>query len=820
MGNYFYHRNTISPRIYAYEDKTLPGLLKIGYTSINVQTRVKQQYPTTRPGSKPYKIVLDESAMRHDGSSFHDTDVHKILDGVGKREKGEWFRCSKKEILAAISAVKNRTTIELARTQTFTARPEQSAAVKKAAEYYRYQKEEGNNSPHFLWNCKMRFGKTFASYKLAQEMGWSKILILTFKPAVKSAWQTDLLSHVDFEGWKFITKNDINLISLDHDKFVCFGSLQDFLGKNSLGGIKSLNEWVHAAKWDCVIFDEYHFGAWRENSKELFQTSDENKAAVLFESGGPDLDILHNEVPISANAFLYLSGTPFKVLSSGEFIEDQIFNWTYTDEQKAKSEWSVGENPYEYLPKMVLMTYQLPDKLKGLIRPGELDYFELNEFFSATGIGDEACFKYESEVQMWLNFIRGNDITSFLGNLTTRHSVPLPYSSTSLVAAVSHTFWFLPNVAACFAMRNLLKQRQNTFFNDYEIIVAAGPQAGIGDDALKPVFIAMKNPLDSKTITLSCMKLTTGVTVPPWSAVLMLRNISSPETYFQTAFRCQSPWTLQNPNGTNPHEVTNLKPICYVFDFDPNRALQKLADYSCKLGRSDTNPEQQVEEFIEFLPVLAFDGHSMREVNAAGVLDIALSGTSATLLARRWESPALVNVDDLTLSKILGSSEAMAALDNIEAFRGLNVENIQTVLSMSKDLKKKRSDTSKENKKLKKKITKEEKELKSKRAEIRDKLIKFATRIPIFMYLTDFREYTLEDVIRRLEPQLFKKVTGLSLRDFELLLSLNIFNSNLMNDAVYKFKRYEDASLRYTGIERHEFKHIGLWNSVVTDSRD
>ena len=466
---------------------------------------------------------------------------------------------------------------------------------------------------------------------------------------------------------------------------------------------------------------------------------------------------------------------------------------------------------------MVLMTYELPDEIKKLIKFGELDSFELNEFFKAEGEDDEAKFSHESEVQHWLNFIRGGELQSVVNSLLHKNIVPLPYGSTELVSALNHTFWFLPNVAACFAMRNLLRQKQNNFFNDYEIIVAAGPRAGLGDAALKPVLKAIGNPQETKTITLSCMKLSTGVTVPPWSAVLMLRNISSPETYFQTAFRCQSPWTLKNPTGTNPNEIENLKPICYVFDFDPNRALQKIADYSCRLSSHKANPEEQVEEFIEFLPVLAFDGHSMREINAAGVLDIALSGTSATLLARRWESPALVNVDDLTLARILADPGAMAALENIEAFRSLNAD-IKNVISTSKELKKKKASKDDNNNKLKKEITEEEKDLRNKRTEIRDKLIKFATRIPIFMYLTDYREHSLEDVITKIEPALFKKVTGLTMNDFNLLVSLKIFNSNLMDDAVYKFKRYEDASLKYTGIEKHEFKNIGLWSKVVSST--
>lgn len=817
MQNYFYERDELSPKIYAYSDTSFPGMLKIGYTTRSVETRIKEQYPIVRPGEKTYTIEIDTPAVKLSGETFTDKEVHKVLNGLNRKIEGEWYRCTKEEVIAAIAAVKEERTLDLQRTRNFLPRPEQQEAVSKAKEYFTNQLRDSSRSPHFLWNCKMRFGKTFATYKLATEMNWSKMLVLTFKPAVKHAWKEDLLTHVDFKDWKFVTKEDQEVIDQDSDRFVCFGSLQDFLGKTKLGGVKSLNEWVHNIEWDCVIFDEYHFGAWRDNTKEMFVSSSERAKDVTSETGTIDIDLMSNELPIKSSTFLYLSGTPFKVLHSGEFIEEQIFSWTYSDEQKAKVDWSGDGNPYISLPRMVMMTYEMPDSVKSVLQNSGIDYFDLNEFFKATGEGEEATFIFEKEVQMWLNFIRGSDIASMFDSIRSKDGIPLPFGSTKLLSAITHSFWFLPNVASCFAMRNLLLGNHNKFFHDYKVVVAAGPAAGLGDEALKPVLKAMENPLKTKSITLSCMKLTTGVTVPPWSAVFMLRSIKSPETYFQTAFRCQSPWQLTNPSGTDPNEAVNLKPICYVFDFDPNRALQQIADYSCKLSSDSLNPEQQVDQFIEFLPVLAFDGQLMREVNAAGVLDIALSGTTATLLARRWESAALVNVDDITLSKILANEEAMKVLGNIEAFRGLNAD-LTTIISKNEELRAKKSNRNDENdKSLKKEISEDEKEIRNKRVEIRDKLIKFATRIPIFMYLTDFRENILQDVIRKLEPQLFQKVTGLTLAEFELLVSLNVFNTKLMDDAIYKFKRYEDASLRYAGVEKHDFKNIGLWSKTVTD---
>ena len=321
----------------------------------------------------------------------------------------------------------------------------------------------------------------------------------------------------------------------------------------------------------------------------------------------------------------------------------------------------------------------------------------------------------------------------------------------------------------------------------------------------------MGDPLETKTITLSCGKLTTGVTIKPWTGIFMLRNLSSPETYFQAAFRVQSPWEITKDNG----EKEIVKQECYVFDFALDRALRQISDYSCRLNIEESNPEKKVGEFIKFLPVLAYDGSAMRQVNAEAILDIAMAGTSATLLAKRWESALLVNVDNETLARLLASPEAMDALMRIEGFRSLN-SDIETIINKSNSVKKAKRDSENLTPKEKKQLSEDEKEYKSKRKLIQEKLIKFATRVPVFMYLTDYREYSLQDVITQLEPELFKKVTGLDVKDFELLVSLNVFNESLMNDAVYKFKRYEDASLTYTGIDKHTGEAVGLYSTTIS----
>src|ERR1035437_9288570 len=554
--------------------------------------------------------------------------------------------------------------------EQFQMRREQAEAVKVTHAYFHSRWEEDMHAvPRFVWNAKMRFGKTFTTYQLARKLGAKRVLVVTFKPAVEGAWQTDLESHVDFDGWQYLSRNsDLDPTEIKPRKpLVYFGSFQDLLGRDHVtGNIKPKNKWIHKVNWDLVVFDEYHFGAWRDTAKELFEGEEEAVAkkeakleyAASLEGVNEDLSELSEKetefLPITTKASLYLSGTPFRALATGEFIEEQIFNWTYTDEQRAKEEFAAktpGEwNPYGALPQMRLLTYQMPEELVAIASAGEFDEFDLNAFFEASGTGVLAQFKHKSDVQKWLDIIRGGYASKALEYLKTGTRPPFPYSDVRLLPYLQHSFWFLPNVAACHAMSNLLAEKQNVFWHDYDAIVAAGATAGIGLDALPPVRHAIGSGFDTKTITLSCGKLTTGITVPQWSSILMIRNLKSPETYFQAAFRVQSPWSIKNPNGDDPNEEEILKPVCFVFDFAPTRALRQLSEYGIGLSPGEPNPENAVRDLVSFLPVLAYDGANMTQIDAGGILDIAMAGTSATLLARKWESAMLVNVDNDTRS--------------------------------------------------------------------------------------------------------------------------------------------------------------------------
>ena len=711
------------PRIYAYSinDKDHAGMLKIGQTTRDVKQRVAEQLKTA--AIKNFRIELESEAIRDDGTVFSDHEVRaRLIQKKFINPTLEWISCSVENVKTVITELKTGQKLSGTRHESFGLRNEQSSAVEKTYDYFHsIWKEDKNSAPRFLWNAKMRFGKTFSAYQLAKKLKCKKILVLTFKPAVEDAWQTDLENHIDFEGWQYLSRaagGDPTKIK-NANPFVYFGSFQDLLGCDVNGNIKTKNEWLHVINWDLVIFDEYHFGAWRETAKELFASEEERilkeeakqentkKIKDKIADYSEPLDKEINFLPITSKAYLYLSGTPFKALSSGEFIEEQIFNWTYTDEQRAKESFSKKfpnkSNPYASLPQMRLLTYQMPDELLVVASGGEFDEFDLNSFFEATGNGKSAIFKYKNDVQKWLDIIRGGYLPQSAELLKIGKRPPFPYSDVRLLPYLQHSFWFLCSVSSCHAMANLLSEKQNIFWHDYKIVVAAGISAGIGLEALLPVRNAIGGGFETKTITISCGKLTTGVTVPQWSSILMLRNLKSPETYFQTAFRAQSPWSIKNPNGDNPNDEEILKPVCFIFDFAPTRALRQLSEYGISLSPNEANPENSVKELISFLPVLAYNGATMTQIDAGGVLDMAMAGTTATLLARKWESALLVNVDNETLRRVFDSPEAMAAVERIEGWRALGDNIIETIINKNDKIKEIKEKSKKEELSIKEK---------------------------------------------------------------------------------------------------------------------
>jgi hypothetical protein len=831
------------PKIYAFALESLKGepwegkrkgkgLLKVGYTERDVEARVRESVNGLKMPKKAradYEIVLSEAAETDSGQVFSDHLVHSKLEEKGiARQDGEFFECTVKELEAVLEEIKTgeKTSIDGPPKQKFPMRAEQKDAVEVTKAYF--EKHAGDEKPpEFLWNAKMRFGKTFTAYQLAKEMGWSRILVLTYKPAAERAWRDDLEGHKDFEGWRFKSRETGDDVDLDDPgAVVWFASFQDVLGKDDSGKPKEKNEDLYVIDWDCVIVDEFHFGAWRDAARSLYVKDSEFGDGDTNEKNAvetPDLDQdfkkdLHENLKLDVSNFLYLSGTPFRALTQGEFLEDQVFNWTYSDEQRAKTAWKgEGDNPYAALPKMHLMVYEMPDELRAKALNNQSE-FSLTEFFKAEKDADgKVKFVHERDVQKWLDLMRGQDLGELWANISTNNPPPLPYEDTRLLRALQHTVWYLPGVNSCLAMRDLLEAPHNTFFHEYEVIVAAGSGAGQGDKALPPVEKAIgKVPQEHKSITLSCGKLMTGVTVPAWAGIFMLRELQSPESYFQAAFRVQSPWAttrIDTEKGGEGQLV--FKDNCYVFDFSPNRALRLVVDYATKLRNevaSDRDNEKAISEFMEFLPVLRFEGFQMQQLDASDVLNFVTSGISSSALARRWNSPELLSLDIAAMEALLDNPELLESLEQIEMFRNIT-DDLTKLISTNKELSKKKVAKEPLNSDEKKK----DKEATKRREDLKKRLQRFLTRIPAFMYLTDKREASVKDVITKLEPGLFQKVTGLTVKDFEQLLDAGVFNDSKMNDAVWKFRDFEEPSLEYL-TDHHEPGVMGGW-SVSRDER-
>lgn len=803
------------------------GLVKVGQTTkATARARIKQQLGTAYPELKGVNILLDELAVRKDGSEFSDHDVHAALVAAGvTRIGGEWFEATLEEVRAAIQTVKSGIVYQPKRTQSFGMRPEQQAAVDLTSQYF--HRHTGLQAPRYLWNAKMRFGKTFTTYQLAKVMGWERVLVLTFKPAVATSWHDDLVSHVDFDGWLYVDKN-----STDAERYeaadwdgpvVWFASLQDLGGRDAEGQIKARNEVIHLVEWDAIVLDEYHFGAWRDSARELYDPTDKEVPEDVPTSDEDDdvttLDEVTDELQVRAKHYLYLSGTPFRAITNGEFTEDAIFNWTYVDEQREKSEWddAQGPNPYITLPQMEMYTYDMGTGAQDYAADGEFNGFSLNEFFAATKAPEgHYVFSRPDEVGEFLEMLRGKMSEQMKLQVLAQDKPPFPYEAVRFKDAIKHSVWYMNSVAACFAMADML--RVHPFFSQFDVVIAAGSKAGQGAAALPPVEAAIEDVKKGGgvgSITLSCGKLMTGITVREWGAVLMLRSLKSPESYFQAAFRVQSPWAYRDAEGT----LDLRKPVCYVFEFDPNRALSLVAEYGSKLATTgDATPAQAIGELINYLPIFGFAGGAMTKLDANAVLDWATAGVGAAALARRWNSPLLVAVNERTLEAVLNQPTLMESLENIEDFRVL-VDHAAEVVTNTKDLKKLKRN---QGGKLTPEQRKSEKETISKRKEIREKLQKFLAKIPVFMYTTDFREEALKHVIESLDSDLFERVTGLTIEDFKTLNQIGLFNAQHLNDAIYQFKRFESASLDYAlseeeRVQRHTTEQVGLWDKVADE---
>lgn len=641
----------IYPQIYAYVTpnyKPNEGWVKIGYTDRqDVKTRINEQTKTVGIG---YELLWSAPAKFSKAKDiddwFKDKELHTYLrqfKQVKQRLPHEWFyyNGTPEKARQHFDDFLNHERSQVKEELTYQLRQEQQDAIEQTVAYAKSMSEG-----EFLWNAKPRFGKTLTTYDLARRLDAHKVLIVTNRPAIANSWFDDFEKFIAWQtDYAFVSTSDSlkNRPALTRQQYVdqmangkkhliAFISLQDLKGSLYFGGGYDKLNWVKETDWDLLVIDEAHEGV------------DTHKTDVAF-------DLIKRQFT------LHLSGTPFKALAGGKFSTEEIYNWTYADEQAAKAEWksSEEENPYEKLPQLNLFSYQMSpmitDKVnKGANIEGENhDYaFDLNEFFLTN---DSGKLVHEGDVRKWLN------------TLTENHKYP--FSTKELRNELKHTFWLLNRVASAKALQKLLKN--HPVFENYEIILAAGDGRDEDDEqiisqrALDKVKEAIKN--HDKTITLSVGQLTTGITIPEWTAVLMLSNLKSPSLYMQAAFRAQNPWEYEI------HGEIRQKQNAYVFDFAPERTLTIYEEFANNLskgtsGGSGTSDERKanIQQLLNFFPVIAEDSDGqMVELDVDQVLTLPKVFKAQEVVRRGFMSNFLFQ----NVSGIFASEKARKILEQL-----------------------------------------------------------------------------------------------------------------------------------------------------------
>jgi len=616
--------------IYVYhhpENKEHLGWLKIGDQTGFNSGRIKEQ--NEADNIKAETLYVTE-AIDKNGKSFRDFEVHAIIDATGKYEReskknsrsgrfAEWYKMTKNEAIAFIEARKNLSTDIIKINPDIEPRDEQQDAINQT---YAYWSNSLQGKREFLWNAKPRFGKTLASYWFTEKIEAKKVLIVTNRPTISDSWYDDYRlfiqpkrifnfgstkdnKHITTGGnlqGRALNVNETKAAIKNGEPTIFFISLQDIKGRdmNNLESFKQKNQWIFNESWDLFIIDESHEATETDNAHKLFKN-------------------------LQKNFTLHLSGTPFKALTSKKFSTKQIFNWTYEDEQSAKENWDPtdGENPYYELPRMNMFAYKLSKTLNATVADGEYA-FDLNELFKTT----QSKFVYEDMVLKFLDNMFG------INSKNDQNAHPFPFADKEIRDELRHTFWILPGVSAVKALKKLIQEHgQNTptrkIFADYEIIDAAakGDNEHEGKTALekvKKIIGEDKKPLETKTITLSCGQLTTGVTVKPWTAVLMLYGAEGGKTsatkYLQAAFRGQNPWRYTDENDNDM-----IKENCYVFDFAPDRLLLIFQDYAKSVIGGGEGAKDKVKKLLNFLTVVAEDEYGeMKELDANEVVTMPL----------------------------------------------------------------------------------------------------------------------------------------------------------------------------------------------------
>ena len=667
--------NSFVRMMYAYSTPEIArhnGWLKIGDTEQGVHKRIKQQ---THTADVRFELEWKDIAMfRDDCTYFRDHDFHDYLTeykGIERNDHTEWFRIDGQELRRCFEGFVSRDYQQKGLHYSYKLRDEQQRAVDMTLDYLKANNGEGK----FLWNAKPRFGKTLTAYDLIKQMKAKNVLIVTNRPSIANSWYDDYEKFLAGQsGYRFVSDNESlrdrqgvmtrsmfrEWLRHRNENFagqICFESLQGLKGSIYFGGNFNKLEWIKNTRWDILIVDESHEGVDTIRTDRAFNN-------------------------IQRKFTLYLSGTPFKAIASGEFSDRQIFNWSYADEQEAKERWaSDNHNPYENMPQLNLFTYRMSDIAREQVKQGmeldeegTIDYaFDLNEFFKTKEDG-----KFEHET----------DVRKFLKALTTQEK--FPFSTEELRKEMAHTFWLMPNRVDCAkAMAKLLREPRSGF-DDYKVVLAAGDGKMDDNDETIKAYNKVKDAIahHPKTITLSIGQLATGVTIPEWSGVLMLGNMQSAQLYMQAAFRAQNPYEYSEGG------IVVRKENAYVFDFDPARTLMLYDEFANNLKKSTTRGsgtteerKQNIRRLLNFFPVIAEDDEGrMMQIDERQVLSIPRKIKCEEVVRRGFMSNLLFrNIANIfSAPSIVG--EILKKLDKAHEERGRNTgANLDKAGNMSVD---------------------------------------------------------------------------------------------------------------------------------------
>lgn len=882
--------------IYVYRHIGYPkhdGWLKIGDETGLDSGRIINQ---NEADNMPTETLFQIPAIDVYGHSFRDYDIHRGLELAGyerepkaanAKRKSEWFKVDLATVQQIIddrihcrgSFLNQRPTGD--EKPQIVLRAEQAKAINVTYDYWQNRAQFPDRN--FLWNAKPRFGKTLTAYKFAEKIGAKRILIVTNRPAISDSWARDFYDHIEQDSLinylfaasksffvnhrRVPSREDILNVSGEFANnlsrpLIFFISLQDLKGRSAdATGFKQKNQWIFdlPGGWDLLIIDESHEGV------RTLKTADVRKN-------------------LKVDFTLHLSGTPFKAIADGEFTSDQIFNWSYSDEQEAKEIWDYeqGDNPYAVLPRMNFRAYHMSTMMESQVEDQEA-CFDLGEFFKANGNG----FVRPGDVEKWLDKISGvkrDPETGAVTILPVDDKLNQPFDSEEKRNQLRHTFWFMSRVNECRAMKELLNK--HPIFQDYKVILAAGK----GDDeyegkkALEQVQNAIgEDPTKTKTITLSCGQLTTGITVRPWTAVFMLYGTtgtgsiikSSSTQYLQAAFRAQNPWSY------GEHQEF-YKSDCYVFDFAPDRVLTILQDYAVNLSGSKKHEDHKpaIRKLLNYMSVISMDdAGELRELDAKGIVELPRK-----LIAKEIVDGGFVTSNKLfNINNIFHASpEARAIINKLQAVKKQKLEKnpqdlpepqtkvdeddnviidpeilVNTSNGILKEKKYEELTTAeaqmareaaqnertldssylpdeipaakqaliqKAAQEIKVAAQKKTEERKKKEEdEYRDKLRGFARTIPMLLHAYGRYGITFDDLEKIIADDVFEQITGISKDDFRVLRKENYFNEDNCNVAIKEFMSREEELSNYfsIGVDADIFDYIPMQeqNRVFTPKK-